>query len=433
MNAQSAIMRIVDDLPGFQRNQVKELKERLLEPPNRLIAVVGPRQTGKTTAVKQALAQIPIEQKYVAVDHLGSRTVGVSDLGVNKGDIILRPSAHDEQWLVNVWERYRLQTRQVSPQNSVLVLDEIQKIDNWSSVIKGLWDADRANDCSMHVVILSSAPLLMKEGLNESLMGRFEQIRFTHWSYGEMSEAFGFNLEEYVYFGGYPGAVSLINEYHRWNSYVKDVLAGPNIERDVLAMTRVDKPALLKQLFEVGVESSGRIVSYNKLLGHLQDAGNTTTLTRYLKLLSDAGLLTGLEKYSRGLSSKASTPKLNVLNTAFMSAYSDYEFEEALADRTFWGRLVESAVGAHLLNTASTNVRVRYWRRDNHEVDFVLQTGSKRTVAIEVKTRKNPTYHQGLSKFKQRYHPCNSFLVGPGGVPLHEFLLRPAGHWFKSS
>ena len=178
----------------------------------------------------------------------------------------------------------------------------------------------------------------MQRGLNETLAGRFEPIRFTHWSYAEMSEAFGLGLERYVFFGGYPGAAPRIGDSERWAGYVRGALIEPNIERDVLSMTRVDKPALLKRLFYLGASYSGQVVSYTKLVGQLQDAGNTTTLTRYLDLLSQAGLLAGFSKHTeRPLSAKASTPKLNVLNTGLMAAVSGYTFDEARSDRTFWG------------------------------------------------------------------------------------------------
>ena len=314
----------------------------------------------------------------------------------------------------------------------VLVLDEIQKLDRWSDAVKGLWDADRAEGCPLHVMILGSAPLVLQAGLNESLAGRFEPVRFTHWSYLEMSEAFDFDLNRYIYFGGYPGAASLTHDEERWSEYVKSTLIEPVIERDVLSMTRVNKPSLLKRLFDMGAHYSGQVLSYNKMAGQLQDAGNTTTLTRYLKLLSDAGLLTGLPKYTnRPVSAKASTPKLNVLNTALMSVASGYGFEEALSDRTFWGRLVESAVGAHLLNTASPVTEVKYWKDRHYEVDFVLQRGM-RSVGIEVKSGRAPSVHPGLVEFEQRFHPVRTLVVGTGGIPLHEFLSLPADHWFDS-
>ena len=313
----------------------------------------------------------------------------------------------------------------------------------------GLWDADRARESPLHVVILGSAPLLMQSGLNESLAGRFEPIHVTHWSFPEMAEAFGFTLDQYIYFGGYPGVARYVGDELRWCNHVLHALVEPNIEKDVLAMVRVDKPALLRRLFGLGIDHSGQILSYNKMLGQLQDAGNTTTLARYLDLLSKAGLLAGLPKYAvRAPRRKGSSPKLNVLNTALMTAGSGYTFDEARADRTFWGRIVESAAGAHLFNTADPGLQVHYWREGSHEVDFVLKRGP-RLVAVEVKSGAKSGNLRGMEEFIRRFQPECSLVVGanalpggpdgmasglyPLGVSLDEFLREPAGAWFQPS
>ena len=418
-------------MASFRRPQVETLVRRLSEPPERIVAIFGPRQTGKTTAARQALASIPHEHRYEAIDELKSMEAPGPFEEV--GDVAALPSAERSTgWLQYAWERSR-RAAWASSRGFVLVLDEIQKISGWSNAVKGLWDADRRSNCPLHVVMLGSAPLLMQAGLNESLAGRFEPIRVTHWSYSEMSEAFGYSLDEYIYFGGYPGAAGRIHDPDRWITYIRESLVEPNIERDVLSMTRVDKPALLRRLFDLGALYSGQELSYNKMLGPLQDAGNTTTLTRYLKLLSDAGLLTGLSKHTqRPASAKSSTPKLNVLNTALMAVASGYTFEEARADRSYWGRTVESAVGAHLVNTASPSTVVKYWRDGPHEVDFVLVRGPN-TVGIEVKSGTAPMALAGLSEFARRFNPRDTLVAGESGVPLHEFLSRPADHWIDSA
>ena len=387
----------------------------------------GPRQTGKTTIARQALQHIDTNSRYLSVDEPDTRGPLLPD-DVSVPAIVVGEQARDTEWLVGHWhEAQRLAERANS--GFVLVVDEIQKIPNWSETVKGLWDADRAKDCPLHVVILGSAPLLMQSGLNESLAGRFEPVDVAHWSFPEMSEAFGFSLEEHLYFGGYPGAAGLIRDQERWRSYVLSGLVEPNIERDILSMTRVDKPALLKRLFEVGSAYSGQILSYNKLLGQLQDAGNTTTLARYLDLLSNAGLLTGLPKYaSQQFRRRASSPKLNVLNTALMTAGSGYSFEEALADRTFWGRIVESAVGAHLYNTSTRDIRLYYWRGRSREVDYVLQRGP-RLVVFEVKSGPGEVDLRGIREFESEFGTHRSVVVGAAGVPLNEFLSTPASEW----
>ena len=388
----------------------------------------GPRQTGKTTIVRQALQQIELNSRYLSVDEPDSPGLLISDEATSAGALEV-DQVRDSYWLINHWhEARRLAERTVH--GFVLAVDEIQKIPNWSETVKGLWDADRARDCPLHVVILGSSPLLMQSGLNESLAGRFEPVDVAHWSFPEMSEAFGFSIEEYLYFGGYPGAARLIRNEERWRGYVLSGLVEPNIERDILSMTRVDKPALLKRLFDVGSAHSGQILSYNKMLGQLQDAGNTTTLARYLDLLSNAGLLTGLPKYaSQQFRRRASSPKLNVLNTALMTAGSGYTFEEAQADRTFWGRVVESAVGAHLHNTATRDIKLYYWRGRSREVDYVLQRGP-RAVVFEVKSGPGEVDLRGIREFESEFGVHRSEVVGAHGVPLNEFLSTPASEWF---
>lgn len=414
----------------FQRSHVTTLTRRLAESPSRVIAVFGPRQTGKTTIVRQALDQIEQGNRYLSVDEPDSLTLGVPSTPLG-GEAVRLPQVRDTEWLVENWEDARRQAERLG-RGFVLVFDEIQKIPNWSDTVKGLWDADRTRACPLHVVILGSAPLLMQSGLNESLAGRFEPVNVTHWSLTEMSSAFGFSLSEYLYFGGYPGAARPDRDTDRWRDYVLQALVEPNIERDILAMTRVEKPALLKRLFELGAAYSGQILSYNKMLGQLQDAGNVTTLARYLDLLSSAGLLTGLSKYAnQPHRRRGSSPKLNVLNTALLTAGSGYSFREAVADRTFWGRITESAVGAHLFNTATPDIDLYYWRENSNEVDFVLRRGP-RLIAIEVKSGlRKTTSTSGMAEFAMRFESVRPLVVGEGGVPLNEFLSVPANVWFE--
>ena len=425
-------MRLMAD--AFERSQVETLCQRLAEPPARLLALFGPRRTGKTTIALQALRRTERDGHRLAVDEPDPD--GIRQPFDSAAPPLTVPPERDTAWLESKWNEARVEAER-SPHGFVLVLDEIQKIPQWSETVKGLWDADRVNGCPLHVVILGSAPLLMQSGLSESLTGRFEPIRVTHWSFVEISAAFGIDLPHYLYFGGYPEAYGLVGDEDRWRDYILGAVVEPNIERDILALTRVTKPALLKRLFELGSAYSGQILSYNKMVGQLDDAGNTTTLARYLDLLGMAGLVAGLPKYAgTAAGRRASSPKLNVLNTALMTAGSGYSFQEAMADRTFRGRIVESAVGAHLYNTAKSNVRLHYWRSDPHEVDFVLQRGP-RLVAIEVKSgsaRRGPTTElPGMRAFEGQYRPRRSLLVGEGGVPLEEFLARPAGHWLDEA
>ena len=424
---------------AYVRAQLSTLLNRLGEAPERLILITGPRQTGKTTLVRQALERLDRPFLYLPVDEPESPVLplfpgrGQSTFAIPGDPLSSISGSKDVGWLVRQWERARAGADR-SDRGCVLVFDEIQKIPGWSEAVKGLWDADRHHGRRLHVVLLGSAPLLMQRGMTESLAGRYETIRLTQWSFAEMSAAFDFDLPAYVYFGGYPGAASRVREERRWRAYVTEAIVEPNIERDILAMQRVDKPALLKRLFELGADYSGQILSYNKMLGQLQDAGNTTTLARYLDLLAHAGLIAGLPNYAGGAHRRrASTPKLNVLDTALMSALSGYTFEEARADRSFWGRLVESAVGAHLFNTGAPEVRLHYWRHRGPEVDFVLVRGP-RLSAVEVKSGpRRAGQSGGLDEFRGRFDGARTILAGDGGMPLSEFLSVPAPEWLEGS
>ena len=419
-------------MPPFQRAHVTTLTQRLAESPSRIIAIFGPRQTGKTTIVRQALEQIQQGSRYLSVDEPDPIRLGIPSTLLT-GEAVRLPQVRDTEWLVENWERARREAERLEG-GFVLVFDEIQKVPNWSDTVKGLWDTDRTRECPLHVVIMGSAPLLMQSGLNESLAGRFEPVNVTHWSLPEMALAFDFSLAEYLYFGGYPGAARFVRDPYRWRDYVLQALVEPNIERDILSMTRVEKPALLKRLFELGAAYSGQILSYNKMLGQLQDAGNVTTLARYVDLLSSAGLLTGLSKYAnQPHRRRGSSPKLNVLNTALMTAGSGYSFEQAVADRTFWGRITESAVGAHLFNTMTPEVGLFYWREHSVEVDYVLRRGPQ-LIGIEVKSSLRKTAStSGMVEFAKRFDSARTLVVGEGGVPLNEFLSVPANEWFEQT
>lgn len=419
----------------FERKQISTLHKRLRENPTSMIFITGPGQIGKSTLVVQALLECQQNSyAFIAADQPVASARSASIISDVHARMQTPPGFQPTtEWLVNQWILARAKAKALPIGGRfILVIDGVQKFPNWSEVVKGLWDEDRMNHLQMHVVLLGSSPLLMQRGLTESLAGRFEIIRMTHWSYMEMRAAFDFTLEEYIYFGGYPGkAATLIREEQRWRDYIRYSLIQPNIEKDILQMTRVDKPALLKTLFELGCAYSGQITSYTNLLGQLKDAGNTVTLAHYLDLLSRAGLLTALTKYTKAAHrQRASSPKLNVLNTALMSTLTGYSFDEARADRSYWGKLVESAVGAHLFNTASDYCKVHYWRESPHEVDFILTNG-RICVAIEVKSGANYSPAKGLNYFIANNKEVHPLLVGPNGISFPEFFSRTADEWLS--
>lgn len=393
----------------YIRPQAKTLAARLIEPRRFIQVVAGPRQVGKSTLVQQATDTLAQPVRHASADE---------------------PTLRGTDWIAQQWEAARLTI--AGPEGAVLVLDEIQKIPAWSETVKRLWDEDTRARRPLKVVLLGSAPLLIAQGLTESLAGRFETIAVSHWSLPEMRAAFGWSVDEFVYYGGYPGAAPLIGEPERWRRYVADSLIETSISRDVLLLTRVDKPALLRRLFELACRYSGQVLSYTKMLGQLQDAGNTTTLAHYLSLLAGAGMVCGLPKYAGDVArSRGSSPKLQVLNTALMTVMSGMSLEEARADREFWGRLVESAVGAHLANAAMRGENtLHYWREGNQEVDFIVLAGQRLT-AIEVKSGRAPLAHAGTRAFAEAFQPQRSLLVGGDGIGLDDFLMQPVSHWVK--
>lgn len=385
----------------FERLYLKQVKARIEEPRKFIQVVLGPRQVGKTTLVTQLLSQISTPNLYESADAI---------------------SATNSVWLMQVWESARLRLKASEATEFLLVIDEIQKIDNWSEVVKQQWDKDTRENINIKVILLGSSRLLIQKGLTESLAGRFETIYLGHWSYPEMQEAFGWDIQQYVYFGGYPGSATLINDEERWKNYIKDSLIETSISKDILMMTRVDKPALLKRLFELGCLYSGQILSYTKIIGQLQDAGNTTTLANYLKLLSDCGLLGGLDKFAGDIIRKrGSSPKFQVYNNALLNSQSNDTYEKSIINPELWGRLVESSIGTHLINhSISERYNLYYWRDGNYEVDFVLEKGDT-VIGLEVKSGIK-VENAGMGIFAERFHPEKVLLVGTGGVPYEEFL-----------
>ena len=388
----------------FERPHLQQIIKRMEEPRKFIQVIFGPRQVGKTTLVNQMVKKYSFGSLVVSADAI---------------------DAYNTYWLEQQWELARIKLTQSGGEELLLVVDEIQKIDNWSEKVKSLWDQDTKNNLPLKVIVLGSSRLLIQQGLTESLAGRFETTFMSHWSYSEMLAAFGWNEEQYVYFGGYPGAASLISDQQRWKQYVRESLIETSISKDILMLTRVDKPALMKKLFELSCTYSGQILSYNKMLGQLRDAGNTTTLSHYLTLLSTAGLVTGIEKYSSNIiRKKSSSPKFQVYNTALISALSNESFEDALQNPAVWGRLVESAVGAHLLNhSVSGDFALTYWREGNDEVDFVIE--QKKIIGIEVKSGAAHNT-SGMAAFKKKFNPDKLVVIGNTGLPWQTFLqMKP--------
>lgn len=389
----------------FQRPHIKELTVRVKEPRKHIQVVMGPRQVGKTTLVNQLIKEINIASYFVSADAV---------------------AFSNQAWLSQQWEVARQRMDMNREAGFLLIIDEIQKINNWSETVKLLWDTDTRENRQLKVILSGSSRLLIQQGLTESLAGRFETTYMSHWSYIEMHKAFNWTLDQFIWFGGYPGSGDMIGNEERWKNYINQSLIETSISKDILMLTRVDKPTLMRRLFELGCLYSGQILSFTKILGQLQDAGNTVTLSHYLELLDTAGLLGGIEKYAADVIRKrSSSPKFQVHNTALISAQRSEFFNEIKDDPKEWGRIVESAIGAHLVNSALTEgFKVYYWRERNDEVDFVLERRG-RVVGLEVKSGEDQN-NSGLSKFQRQFNPDKILLVGKTGLSVKEFLsLNP--------
>ena len=395
----------------FQRDFVKILKHRLSTERKFIQVISGPRQVGKTVAVQQVIEQWDKPVVYATAD---------------------LPAPPQPRWIEEQWDLAHLRLQDEGP--VLLVLDEIQKVSGWSEIVKRLWEEDTRLNKDIRVVILGSSALLIQSGLTESLAGRFELIYATHWTYDECKTCFKWDFDTYIYFGGYPGAAVLINDHTRWANYIRDSLIETTLNKDILLLTRVEKPALLRQLYVLSCEYAGQIVSYHKMMGQLHDAGNTTTLAHYQRLLESAQILKGLPKWSGGaIRRRASSPKWIILNNALITAVSGLDFKTWREDPSRWGRLSEVAVGAHLINTSfGTGIEVYYWRDHNREVDFILKQGDK-LLAVEIKTGILGRKHSGLTAFNKKYPRAKSLLIGPEGLPVIEFISQPTDYWMDYS
>lgn len=385
----------------YKRSIYHTIIKRLEEHRMFIQVVMGPRQIGKSTVVKQVLDDLGKPYLLYSADTIPSTS---------------------PKWISECWANARLQMRAQQLEEMILVIDEVQKLKNWSEYVKKEWDADSLNHINLKVILLGSSRVLLEKGLAESLMGRYEEIRMSHWSYPEMREAFNMSLEQYIYYGGYPGAAQLIEDEERWANYVNGAIIDATINKDILMDSPISKPALLRQTFELSVAYSGKILSLTKMLGALQDAGNTVTLAGYLNLLGDSGLVTGLQKYSVDMARKrASIPKYQVYNNTLLSVLSGMSFKEAVTDSKRWGQIFESAIGAYIISEAFVHrFEVYYWREGNDEVDFVLKKNQK-IVAIEVKSN-GETKTTGMERFHKLFNPLATIVVGENGIQPELFL-----------
>lgn len=390
----------------FRRKQFETITKRLKEPRRFIQVVIGPRQVGKSTLVKQVLGELNAPFVRFAADNV---------------------PATNTNWISDCWSSARAKLKVEGLKELILVIDEVQKIHGWSEAVKKEWDDDCFHDVAIKVVLLGSSRAMLDKGLSDSLQGRFERIALSHWNYAEMNEAFGWDIDKFIYHGGYPGVAPLVDDPDRWTDYIAGSIIDATINKDILVDVKIAKPALLRQALELSSAYSGKELSLTKMIGQLQDAGNTTTISGYLELLGQAGLVCGLYKYSNDETRRrSSVPKHQVYNNALKNVFCQKTFEEAVQDRALWGHIFESAIGAHIVaNAYAGDYRVYYWREGDEEVDYVIEKKGK-LVAIEVKSNSSQ-WNSGLSIFSEKFHPYLSLVVGDGGMKADDFLkIDPA-------
>ncbi len=394
----------------YERYQLKDLLKRLKEPRKFIQVITGSRQVGKTTLAEQLVQKLSFPHIFVSAD-------------------AIPPS--DSIWIEQQYEAARIRLHSLKAKELLLVIDEIQKIHNWSEVVKKNWDLDSRNKTPIKLLLLGSSAILMQKGLTESLVGRFEVIQLPHWSFIEMQNAFGLTPSEYVFFGSYPGAAAFIKDEKRWKDYILNSIVETTISKDILQLTSIQKPALLKNLFELSCKYAGEILSYTKILGQLNDAGNTTTLVHYEDLLNKIRMISAIQKFSGSkVSVKSSIPKWIVYNNSLASVYSGLNFEQSISSPNIWGRRIEQAVGSYLLNQSRIyDFELYYWREGNDEVDFILKK-NKKIITVEVKTT-STKYHKGIVKFNQRYKTFKNILISNESLTWSDFLITDISQIFE--
>lgn len=396
----------------YQRRHLNILTSRMAEPRRRMQIVMGPRQVGKSTLVGQFTEGISVPFDFFAAD------------GVNR---------FDSSWIPNKWQQVRMRMDIHSEQEHILIIDEVQKIRGWSEQVKKEWDEDSRSHRNLKVILLGSSRLLLQKGLEESLEGRFETIKMGYWDWQEMHEAFGFSMDEYVYFGGFPGLAPDIQDEDRWRNLMEDSIISPILTRDILEIEEIRNPALLRQVFELACIESAKELSLTKMQGTM-NSGTVPTIKNYLDILNKSMIVQPLQNYSPSrVKEKQSVPKMQVFNNAFRNRFGTFSFDEARVDPAEWGRLVESAVGAHLANRAMTDdYELFYWRNERRqECDYVLRKGQA-LVAIEVKSG-SVDKTVGFEKFKERFADkvTAAFIVGPHALPLDDFFIMDLKSLFK--
>lgn len=398
----------------YKRKQLSVLESRMAESRRTIHVVMGPRQVGKSTMIDQFVEHTSVPYSLFSADGVGKTNT---------------------DWISEKWYEVRTKMMLYGENEHILIIDEIQKIAGWSETVKKEWDQDTRDKRNLKVILLGSSRLLIQKGLEESLEGRYETLKMGYWEWEEMREAFGFTMEQFIYFGGFPGLAPYINDEDRWRKMMEDSIISPILNRDILDIEEIRNPSLLRQVFEIGSMYSAQEISLNKMQG-VVNSGTVPTISSYLRILDETMLVKPLYKYDNStIKTRNSVPKMQAYNNAFRNSYCQHTFEEAVMNKVEWGRQVESAVGAYLAGRSVIDgFQLLFWRDEKkNECDYVLKKGES-LIAIEVKSGHADNI-EGYLAFKNRFgrNIVNSFIVGPEGLPLEDFFKLNIPSFFRKS
>ena len=360
----------------YERQHLSILKSRMAEPRRRMQIIMGPRQVGKSTLVGQYVDGIDTPYDFFAAD------------GVNR---------EDTTWIPARWQEARMKMDLHGEKERILIIDEVQKIKTWSGQVKKEWDRDTREKRNLKVILLGSSRVLLQKGLDESLEGRFESLKMGYWEWHEMRDAFGFTIQQYIYFGGFPGLAPDIKDEDRWRDLMEGTIIPPILTRDILEIDEIRHPALLRQVFELACIESARELSLTKMRGTM-NSGTVPTIKSYLEALDKTMLVKPLQKYSPSpVKEKNSIPKMQVYNSAFRNRYGTYTFEEAVTDSTEWG-----PIGAMTKkkNAITSSRRDRLWL-------LLRSRAAVPTIPMATKSSRNSTPNISpalLSSVQKDYH-----------------------------
>lgn len=364
---------------------------------SKILIVEGPRQAGKTTMVQRALNELGLKATYANADN---------------------EYTDNRLFIHNAWEKKRR-----SANSQLIVLDNIQHIRNWSTLLQAEYEADMAIGKQPRVVLIAASCAPFYRDMETDFMQQNSTIlRLSLWTWADMRDAFGWSLDQYIFFGGYPGLGEIVAKGRPWRNYVRSKLIEPALTNDILIDVRLYKPHVLLQILEEGISYQGEVRSLNGILENTDGAGNTIILSTYLEFLHNAHILYAIRKYSEMMDRRrASIPKMQVHGNAIAAYYKNWRFPKTLQQDKKRHEILLSAVGAHLLNRSFLEgYKITcFWDRYS-SIDFIISDSRGRDILINLC---RPKADNALAYFTRHYGSFRTILVGDGGQMSVEEIL----------